>query len=288
MPPDWTIRSLLAWMSQDFAAAGLGTPRLDAELLIAHVLGCDRVRLYMDLDRPLSAAELASVRGLVQRRRKREPIAYIVGQREFYRRAFKTTSAVLIPRPDTETLVQRALELLPKDEARHVLDLCTGSAAIAVTLAAERPLLQVDATDLSLEALAVAKDNALQHAVAGRVRFLQGDLFAALPEPTHYDLIVANPPYIATADWEGLAPEITRHEPRLALLAGAQGLDLLERLCEQLPPWLAPLGTALFEVGAGQAEAVAEKLAAQPGLQRVRVHRDLGGVARVVEAQRTA
>ncbi|HEX4355462.1 MAG TPA: HemK/PrmC family methyltransferase, partial [Polyangiales bacterium] len=129
MPTSWTIRSLLTWMTQDFGALGLDTPRLDAELLIAHVLEIDRVRLYMDLDRPLTAPELAQIRALVVRRRQREPVAYLTGVREFYRRAFAVSPAVLIPRPDTETLIERALELLPRDAARRVLDLCTGSGA---------------------------------------------------------------------------------------------------------------------------------------------------------------
>jgi release factor glutamine methyltransferase len=286
MSPAWTIRSLLGWMTQDFSAAGLATPRLDAEVLVAHALGCDRVRLYMDLDRPLAPEELASVRGLVQRRRKREPVAYIVGQREFYRRAFQTTAAVLIPRPDTETLVERALALLPPAEERRALDLCTGSGAIAVTLAAERPRLRVDATDLSPTALLVAAANAQQHCVADRVRCLPGDLFEALPEQALYDLVVSNPPYIAQREWESLAPEITQHEPRMALLAGDDGLSVLDRLCAHVESWLAPGASVLLEVGQGQAELVAERLQQRPALGEVRTHRDLGGVLRVVEARR--
>jgi release factor glutamine methyltransferase len=284
MPQSWTIRSLLAWMAQDFGALGLDTPRLDAEVLIAHVLGIDRVRLYMDLDRPLSAAELSDVRALVVRRRRREPVAYVVGQREFYRRAFAVSAAVLIPRPDTETLIERALELLPSAAPTRVLDLCTGSGAIAVTLAAERPLSQVTATDLSPDALAVARGNAERHGVLAQIRLLQGDLFEALPPGERYDLVVANPPYVRAGDLAGLAPEL-HHEPVLALTGGDTGFDVLTRLCDEVAGWLSDRGAALFEVGAGQAAQVAEQLARQPGLGEVRCHRDLGGVERVVEAR---
>jgi release factor glutamine methyltransferase len=284
MVATWTNRSLLAWMVQDFTALGLASPRLDAEVLLAHVLGIDRVRLYMDMDRPLTAAELAGVRALVVRRRQREPVAYLTGQREFYRRAFEVSPAVLIPRPDTESLVERALTLFAVDAPARVLDLCTGSGAIAVSLAAERPLFQVDATDISAEALAVARRNAQRHAVADRVAFQQGDLFDALPEPQRYDLIVANPPYIGAAELPELAPEL-QHEPQLALLAGRDGLDVLQRLCAAVSDWIAPGAVILFEVGAGQADLVADALRSQAGLCHVAWHRDLGGIPRVVEAQ---
>jgi release factor glutamine methyltransferase len=283
MPPSWTIRSLLAWMTQDFSALGLDTPRLDAELLIAHVLGIDRVRLYMEFDRPLSAAELAEVRALLVRRRRREPVAYIVGQREFYLRAFAVSPAVLIPRPDTETLIARALERLPADQPAHVLDLCTGSGAIAVTLAAERPLLQVTATDLSPEALAVAQGNAQRHGVAPRLRFLPGDLFEALPRGERYDLVVANPPYVLAGEIPGLAAEL-QHEPALALSGGDDGLLVLSRLCAEVAGWLNERGAALFEVGAGQAAQVETLLRADNRLSGVGSHKDLGGIERVVEA----
>jgi release factor glutamine methyltransferase len=279
----WTIRSLLVWMSQDFSGLGIATARLDAELLIAHVLGLARVKLYMDMERPLTAAELSAVRALVVRRRQREPVAYLIGQREFYRRTFEVSSAVLIPRPDTECLVEHALSLLPSDTALGVLDLCTGSGAIAVTLAAERPLLQVVATDLSPAALAVARSNGARHAVSERLELLQGDLFDALPAERRFDLIVANPPYIGAADFAQLAPELL-HEPRLALVAEHQGLAVLTRLCERSAGFLSPAGALLFEVGLGQAEAVTALLRDQPGLRDVRVHKDLGGIERVVEA----
>ena len=283
MAAPWTIRSLLAWIAQDFASHGLPSARLDAELLISFALTLDRVRLYMDLDRPLASEELARVRALVVRRRKREPIAYIVGQREFYRRSFEVTSAVLIPRPDTETLVERALELLSEGAALRVLDLCTGSGALAVTLAAERPQLTLTATDLSAAALDVARRNAERHGVTERIVFVEGDLFAPLPSDARFELIVANPPYISLPDMAGLQPEIRLHEPALALESGPEGLDHLARLSAGVQQFLAPGGHVLFEVGQGQAPAVIVQLTAA-GMLAAQAHQDLGKIERVVEA----
>lgn len=285
MAETWTTRTMLAWMAKDFAAQSIPSARLDAELLVSHVLGLDRVRLYMELDRPLSAAELAALRALVVRRRQREPVAYLIGRREFYLRSFEVSPAVLIPRPDTETLIERALALLPRDEPRELLDLCTGSGVIALTLAAERSQLRATATDLSPEALAIAARNADKLKLSERVSFVQGDLFAPLPAAMRYDLIVANPPYVPTGDLETLAPEL-KHEPRLALVAGAAGLDVLARLCAEVETWLSPDGALLFEVGQGQAPEVARMLGERSGLTDIRCHKDLGDIERVVEAHR--
>ncbi|HET8934336.1 MAG TPA: peptide chain release factor N(5)-glutamine methyltransferase [Polyangiales bacterium] len=284
MSEAWTTRRLLAWMTQDFKAQELGTPRLDAEILISYALGIDRVRLYMDLERPLSNLELAAVKALVVRRRQREPVAYLIGRREFYRRDFKVTPAVLIPRPDTETLIERACEILPADQALTVLDLCTGSGAIAVTLAAERPQISVVATDISDAALEIARENARKHDVEARVELRRGDLFDAVEPGARYDLIVANPPYIRDDELPQLAAEL-HHEPRLALTSGPEGLDVLTRLCAQVDQYMTKNAVLLFEVGAGQSERVAQLLAANPGLTGVTTHRDLGGIERVVEAR---
>jgi release factor glutamine methyltransferase len=287
----WTVQKMLGWMAQDFAALGLGSPRLDAELLLSHALGCDRVRLYMDMPRPLDAAELAAVRGLVVRRRKREPVAYILGRREFYLRWFEVTQDVLIPRPETELLVDRALEALPAGEGAaegRALDLCTGSGVIAISLALERPQLKVDATDVSDAALAVARRNAQTLGASERVQFFAGDLFAAVRgQEGQYALIAANPPYVGEAEWPSLAPELA-HEPRLALLAGPDGLDVLKRLCAQVADFLQPGGVALCELGSGQAETVRALLAADPRLMDVHTHKDLAGIERIVQARRVA
>jgi release factor glutamine methyltransferase len=281
----WTVQRVLAWMTQDFTALAIPTPRLDAELLMCRALECDRVRLYMDMQRPLDARELEAARALVVRRRKREPVAYILGRREFYRHSFEVTRDVLIPRPETEVLVDRALELLPAETDLRALDLCTGSGAIAITLALERPQLQVDATDISQGALDVAARNAVQLDAADQVHFHHGDLFEALPEARGYALVVANPPYVANDEWSALAPEIRDHEPRAALLAGGEGLDVLARLCADVAEWLEPGASLLFEVGHTQAPRVMELLQAQRRFEAVVAHKDLAGVARIVGAR---
>lgn len=259
------------------------TARLDAELILAHALGVARVGLYLDMDRPLGPEELGAIRALVKRRRDREPVAYILGHREFYGRSFEVGPAVLVPRPDTETLVERALADLP-DGAR-VLDLCTGSGIVAITLAAERPDVRVEGTDLSPDALLVARRNADRLGVADRCTWLEGDLFEALPPDRTYHLVTANPPYIAEPDYETLQPEITRWEPRVALAAGAEGLDVLRRIAAGVQERLEPGGRVLVEVGQGQARAV-ERSFVEAGLDPVASHRDLGGVDRVVEGRR--
>lgn len=274
-------------MAEDFVARDLASPRLDAELLVAHALGCDRVALYLDLDRPLDGGELSAIRALVKRRREHEPVAYILGEREFVGRAFEVGPAVLIPRPDTETLVERALQLLRVDGSARVLDLCTGSGCIAVTLAVQRPSCEVDATDISKAALEVASRNAARHGVSSLVRLLQGDLWEALPGSDEYDLIVANPPYVTESEWATLQPDVRVHEPRQALVGGSDGLRCYRALVEGLHLRLRPGGRVLLEVGQGQAGAVAALLAAA-GLVEPATHVDLGGIARVVEARRPA
>jgi release factor glutamine methyltransferase len=286
MPEAWTTRRLIAWIGDDLKARGIASPRLDAELMVAHALGCDRVKLYMDLDRPWLDPELAAARELLKRRRAFEPIAYIRGEREFYGRPFRVDRRVLIPRPDTETLIERALALLVTDQPTRVLDLCTGSGAIGVTLAAERPLAHVDVTDLSTDALAVASDNAQRLGVSERVACLSGDLFAAVKDATPYQLIACNPPYIAEAQRSELTRDIVDHEPHLALFADEAGLALYRRLAPAIATHLVPGGAVLLEVGAGQAGAVMALLRAQPLLEAVTSWPDLAGIARVVEATR--
>lgn len=284
----WTIRRVLAWMSEDFAERGIESARLDAELLVGMALSLDRVRLYMDLDRPLQPDELKAIRELVKRRREREPVAYILGRREFWSRPFEVSPAVLIPRPETETLVERALELLVPDADGRALDLCTGSGAIGVTLAAERPGIEVDLTDRSAEALAVARRNAERLGVSARVRFFEGDLFAPLPRDARYRLVVCNPPYVSAEEHEDLAPDVRDHEPREALVPGPTGTEILDRLVTETERFLEPGGTLLVEVGAGQAEALAEAFRAEPWVEAALWMEDLSGIPRAVEVRAAA
>jgi release factor glutamine methyltransferase len=284
MSDAWTIRRVLSWTAEDFAARGIETARLDAELLVAHALGLGRVQLYMDLDRPLTDVEREAIRALVMRRRKREPIAYIVGKKEFWGRSFSVSPAVLVPRPDSETLIERALEVVAPDAV--VLDLCTGSGILGITIAAERPAVHVDLTDLSPDALAVAQQNAEALGVIDRVRLLEGDLFGALSGEERYSLITANPPYIPEGERPGLAPDVRDHEPHLALFAGADGFAVHRRLIADAPRFLSPGGTLLIEVGAGQAPELERLIVASGWADHTARHRDLGGIERIVEARR--
>jgi len=242
------------------------------------------VQLYLDLDRPLAGDELEGFRQMVARRRRREPVAYILGRRGFYGRDFRVSPAVLVPRPDTEVLIERALGVLDEQSGARLLDLCTGSGALAVTLAAERPGCWVDATDLCPEALAMARLNAEALGVAARMRFFEGDLCAPLRGQGPYALVVVNPPYIPAEDLPGLMPEVSEYEPRLALEAGEGGLAFYRRLAQELPEVLAPGAHLLMEVGQGQAGWVKAHFESTPGFSELACHRDFGGVERVVEA----
>jgi release factor glutamine methyltransferase len=281
----WTVLDLLRWTTQHFTERGIDTPRLDAECLLAHALGSDRLRLYLEFDKPVVESERAVFRSLVRARgRERLPVALLTGQREFWSLPLRVSPHVLIPRPDTETLVAAGLELLPDPAApARVLDLGTGSGAVALAIAHERPNARVFATDRSREALKVAQQNAEALGMASRIHFLRGDWTA--PVRGAFDCVVANPPYLADAERSGLAPELA-HEPAAALFAGPTGLEALERLCRDVPDLLSARGALAFELAPGQAEPVAAWLA-QAGLATA-VHRDLASRARVVSGHREA
>jgi release factor glutamine methyltransferase len=282
MTEAWTVRRVIAWTQADFERRGLESARLDADLLVAHALGLKRIALYLDLDRPLIGSELSRIRQLVERRRAREPMAYILGEREFYGRAFEVNRDVLIPRPDTETLVECALTFLREGAPEGpLLDLCVGSGAVAVTLAAECPARSVVATDISQAALAVARRNTERHAVVERVSLREGDLLAALGLEERFACITVNPPYIPRAELAALAPDVRDFEPHLALDAGEDGLSFYRRLAQGAPAYLVPGGALMAEVGYDQAEQVAA-LWSEHGLRDVRCHKDLAGIARVV------
>jgi len=256
------------------------TPRLDAELLTAHALGLPRLQLYIQFDRPLSPTELAAIRELVKRRQAGESVAYLLGKKEFFGLELAVDRRVLVPRPDTETLVDEALER--GRGAARVADVATGSGAIAIALASRLPQASVYASDVSADALAVARANAERHGMA--ITFVEGDLDAPLAAHGPFDLVTANLPYILTGELAALPPEV-RAEPRLALDGGPDGLALVRRLVVAAPRLLAAGGVLVLEVGAGQAPATAELLAAA-GLTAVRLRRDLGQVERVVSGQK--
>lgn len=256
----WTTAAVLDWTTKRFTDAGIVGARLEAQVLLAHALGCTRMQLYTGFDRPLGEDELAAARGLIKRRLGGEPLAYLVGEQEFWSRAFTVTPDVLIPRSDTETVVQAVLDRLGPDKARarRGVDLCTGSGILAITLARELPGLTIVATDVSAAAAAVATANVARHQVGERVEVRVGDLWAAIGDE-RFDLIVSNPPYIRQDELAGLDREVQR-EPRLALDGGADGLGFYRRIAAGLAAHLAPGGLIAVEHGHDQGPAVAAAL----------------------------
>lgn len=288
MAEPWTIGRVVMWIAKDLQGRGVDAPRLDAELIVTKVLGLRRIDLYLRWEQPLEPAELAAVRALAERRRRREPVAYLLGEREFYGRPFAVDARVLVPRPETELAVElslAALDALGPDEAGELraLDIGAGSGAIAVTLAAERPALTVDAVEVSEAAAAVARANAARHGVSERVRVLDGSLYGPV-RGRRYAVVVSNPPYVTTAEVDAAMPEVSQHEPRLALDGGVDGLDVVRLVVKGAPAALRPGGSLVVEIGDGQGEAAAA-LATEAGLSGVEVRRDLAGRERVLLAR---
>jgi len=280
MNDTWTIRSVLGWTADYFNRRGVDAPRLTAEVLLAFVLQGTRVQLYVDLDRPLKPKELAAYRALIERRISGEPTQYLTGTREFYGRPFAVDPRVLIPRPETELLVDAALEAIPKDAPCRVLDLCTGSGCVAVTLAAERSNATVFATELSPAACEVARSNAATLKVGDRVRVLEGDLFGPLERGSLFHVVVSNPPYVPSEEIAALAAEVGR-EPRMALDGGRDGLEITRRLADQAPSWLEPGGMLAVEISEGQGPE-ALRLLQSAGLVRAGLRKDLSRLDRLV------
>jgi release factor glutamine methyltransferase len=280
-PQPWTIEAVLQWAADDFRSRGTDGPRLDAELLLAHAIGSTRIKLVLESKRPLDPAELGRFRELVRRRRAREPVAYILGYREFYGRTFRVDGRVLIPRPDTETLIDVALHRTRGVSlSMRALDLCTGSGCVAITLARERPTSHVLGTDISDAAIGLARENALRLG-AYNAAFATGDLFSAVVAPRPFDVIVANPPYVPSSEIAALAPEVRDYEPRAALDGGSEGLATLRRLVADARGYLARSGVLAVEVGAGEAAAAVE-LFERAGFVDLEIARDCGRIERVV------
>jgi release factor glutamine methyltransferase len=274
------VDALLRWATEDFRERGIDSPRLDAEILLARALSSSRIQLILDSKRQLDSHELSRFRDLVKRRRLREPIAYILGEREFYGRTFRVDRRVLVPRPDTETLVDVALDRThQRSMSMRALDLCTGSGCVAITLARERPTSSVAAGDTSDEALAVARDNALRLG-AYNVAFRRGDLFEAVDPASRFDLIVSNPPYIPSREIPSLPPDVRDFEPRLALDGGDDGLAIVRRIVADASVHLTPAGVLAIEVGSGEASAVKD-LFEQAGFTQVELRRDYARIERV-------
>jgi release factor glutamine methyltransferase len=288
--PRWTLLALLQWTSAFFSRHGVESPRLEGELLLAHQLGCRRIDLYLRHDQPLTAAELARFKAAVLRRARREPLAYITGRCAFWSLELAVSPAVLIPRPETEGLVEAALEHLPPAGAGHhpprVLELGTGSGAVILALAVERPAAWLAASDRSLPALALARANARRNHLEGRVRFFLGDLLAPLAAGAGFDLILSNPPYVPSAEIPRLQPEVARHEPPLALDGGPDGLRVLEAILRQAAAHLKPGGVLLLEIGHDQRERLACMLGDLPQWREPEFRADLCGHDRILSARR--
>lgn len=319
----WTVGRILDWTAQHLKKHGSESPRLEAEILLAHARKCPRIQLYVQYNEPLSDDERTIMRDLVKRRAASEPVAYLVGHREFFGLAFRVSPAVLIPRPETETLV---LELVTEAKRRfggrnatlegedggsriedgeasspgakpailhppssllslRILDLCTGSGCIAVAAAVNLPGAQLTAIDINAGALELARENAARHGVSERIQFFEGDLFAPVPTGAKFDFIISNPPYVADAEMETLPPDVRLHEPQLALRAGPRGLDVIERLVAATSAYLAEGGTLLFEISPEQGTAVTELLQAAGSFEGVTVIKDAAGKLRVAKAR---
>ncbi len=274
----WTPLELVRWTADYFRRSGIPSPRLDAELLLAHALARSRLDLYLEFERPVPAAERTRFRELVKRRaEERVPVAYLTGVREFWSLTFHVTPDVLIPRPETETLVRVAVELAPE----RIVEIGTGSGCVSAAIAKELPRAGILAVDSSCAALAVARENLEAHDLASRVELMHGDGLAGVDGS--FDAIISNPPYIPSGELAELPAEV-RHEPRVALDGGPDGLDFVRQFIDEAPDRLARPGWLALEVGCGQARSTEELLRTR-GALRIGIHKDLLGIERVVAAQ---
>jgi release factor glutamine methyltransferase len=286
--PPWTVLRLVNWTREYFERQGVEASRLATEMLLAHVLKCQRLALYTQFDRVPGEPQLAEFRELVKRAAGGEPIAYLVGHREFYSLDLLVTPDVLIPRPETEVLAERAIDFLRGRENATCWDACTGSGAVAAAIAKNVPHVRVLATDISPAALEVAKKNMARLAIEDRVLTDQADLLTLPPQGAAlapFDAVTANPPYIALTQKDELPPSVLR-EPHQALFGGSDGLDFIRPILQQAPAALKPGGLLAMEIGFGQAEAVWELLKQAPEYERPEFARDSAGIERVLVAYR--
>jgi len=282
----WTVSRVLDWTVKHLKQNGSPSPRLDAEVLLAHARGCPRIKLYTDFDQPMTDAQRAIMRDLVKRRAQSEPVAYLIGEREFYSLTFQLTRDVLIPRPDTEVLVMELIERARNLPSPKILDLGTGSGCIAVTAAVNLPQAAVTVVDVSPAALEVARSNAMRHKVDSRMEFFEGDLFGPVSDGSRFDFIVSNPPYIPSGELAELQVDVRKHEPQLALDGGPDGLDIIRRIVADLPRFLTESGTFLVEIDPPQSAAVQTMLSETGHFEKISAVKDLAGEQRVVIACR--
>lgn len=282
----WTVGRLLTWTTDWLAGKGSDSPRLDAEVLLAHVRGCPRIALYTAFDDVVDEAGRTRFRGLVKRRGEGEPVAYLVGSREFFSLAMAVSSAVLIPRPETEGLVVRAIDLCRPLASPRIADVGTGSGAIAVALAKHLPKAHLVATDISADALAVAKANVTRHALDDRIELVGCDLLDSPSAAGPFDCIVSNPPYVRADEFAGLPRDVRDHEPKSALVAGPTGVEVVERLVEAAESRLATGGWLLVEIGPTTVKAAEGIIARRPGLVPGPTLADMAGLPRIVQARK--
>ena len=280
-----TIREYVAAASDRLRDAGIdAAANLDARLLAQHVLGWEAAQLLTSAGDVPPDSFPAHFEALVARRAAREPLAYITGHKEFWNLQFEVTPAVLIPRPETELIVEAALALVPPRQLFTMIDVCTGSGNVAVAVAHDRAGARIVATDVSGGALEVARRNAARHGVQDRVHFVEADLFDDVSGPV--DLVTANPPYVAEHSEPGLQPEVGEHEPRVALFGGIEGLAVIERIVHDAPPLLRPGGHLVFEFGYGQDVEIEDLINSSPNLTLLELKRDLQGIARTAVCRR--
>ncbi|MBN1852812.1 MAG: peptide chain release factor N(5)-glutamine methyltransferase [Pirellulales bacterium] len=291
--PEWTIGRLLQWTADYFQKQGIDSPRLDAEVLLAKARGCERIDLYTAFHEPAGAPLREAFRDLVRRRVSGTPVAYLVGHREFYSMSFAVSPTVLIPRPETESLVVAALDRAKTIRAGscephplEIADVGTGSGAIAIALARHAQPCRVTAIDICPAALQVARNNAERLGVTEWTEWVESDLFSSVPGGRRYHLIVSNPPYVTEAEFETLPKDIRDHEPKMALVSGPRGTEVIERLVATSTDWIRPGGWLLCEIGPAIATAARECFQSVPGWEFVASHRDLAGHERVIEARR--
>jgi release factor glutamine methyltransferase len=281
----WTVGKLLEWTTNYLRRKGVETPPLDAQVLLAHALGCKRIELYTRYEEAAPEDARAQFKALVQRRVEGCPVAYLVGRKEFFSLTFEVGPAVLIPRPDSEYVVLECLRLARTFPSPSVLDLGTGSGNLAVAVAHQNKAAQVTAVDLSPEALAVARRNADRHGVADRIRFLEGDLFAPLSPGERFDFVVSNPPYISRTEIPNLAAGVRDYEPRLALDGGPDGFGVFDRILAGSKDHLNPGGYLIVEIGSPQHLPARERFAAYPDYELGDTIVDGSGHPRVLRAR---
>ncbi len=290
MADEWTIGRLLQWTTDYLKQHGSESPRLEAEVLLAHARGCQRIELYTSFEEPAGEALRTAFRELVRRRAEGMPVAYLVGHREFYSLDFRVTPDVLIPRPETEFLVLTLLDLIkargPADGPIAVCDVGTGSGIVGITVAKHAPRVRVTAIDVSPAALAVARDNAQRLGVAERIEFVQGDLLSGIPAERKFDFIASNPPYVSTDEMAKLPREVRAYEPELALVAGPSGTSVIERLIPQAAERLVGGGSLLLEISPMLQQRIEALIASDARLELGPTVKDLAGLSRVVQARR--